>query len=71
MIPKVKCQELYSHMLRDPSKRNRKPWLLVEQTVDPETRYMDLCTVVLQHRDTGQRGTAVLLAAACSDGFLR
>ncbi|XP_021924396.1 WD repeat-containing protein 6 isoform X2 [Zootermopsis nevadensis] len=70
-IPIVKCQELTSHMLRDPSKRNKKPWLSVERTVDPETRYMDLCAVALQLRDTDQRGTAVLLAAGCSDGFLR
>jgi hypothetical protein len=70
-VPKVKCQELTTHMLRVPSKRNKKPWLSVERTVDPETRYMDLCAVALQHRDTDQRGTAVLLAAGCSDGFLR
>jgi hypothetical protein len=70
-VPQVKCQELNSHMLRDPSKRNKKPWLSVERAVDPETRYMDLCAVALQHQDTDQRGTTVLLAAGCSDGFLR
>lgn len=69
-IPQVKCQELSSHMLKDPSKRNKKPWLSLERTVDPETRYMDLCAVVLQCQDPDKTET-VLLAAGCSDGFLR
>jgi hypothetical protein len=67
----VKCQELNSHMLKDPSKENKKPWLSVERTVDPETRYMDLCAVALQCQDPGRTETAVLVAAGCSDGFLR
>jgi hypothetical protein len=70
-VPQVKCQELNSHMLRDPNKGNKKPWLSVERTVDPETRYMDLCAMALHCQDTDKRETAVLLAAGCSDGFLR
>jgi hypothetical protein len=65
VVPQVKCQELYSHMLRDPTKGHKKPWLSVERTVDPETRYMDLCAAAVQ------TGTTVLLVAGCSDGFLR
>lgn len=70
-VPQVKCQELSSHMLNDSSKKNKKPWLSVERTVDPETRYMDLCAVVLQCQDPDKTERVVLLAAGCSDGFLR
>ncbi|PNF20195.1 hypothetical protein B7P43_G16418 [Cryptotermes secundus] len=70
-VPQVKCQELSSHMLKDSSKKNKKPWLSVERTVDPETRYMDLCAVVLQCQDPDKTERVVLLAAGCSDGFLR
>jgi hypothetical protein len=70
-VPKVKCQELNSHMLKDPSKGNKKPWLSAERNVDPETRYMDLCAVALQSQDPDRTETSVLLAVGCSDGFLR
>ncbi|XP_069695221.1 tRNA (34-2'-O)-methyltransferase regulator WDR6 [Periplaneta americana] len=62
----ITCQELQSHMIRGSTKGNKKPWQSQERPTDPETRYMDLCAAVVD-----QSSETVLLAAGCSDGFLR
>ncbi|PSN53207.1 hypothetical protein C0J52_04509 [Blattella germanica] len=69
-VPEITCEELFSHMLIDPNKRNKKPWLSTEHNSDPETRYMDLSALMIKSENIGE-DALVFLAAACSDGFLR
>ncbi|KAM0729073.1 tRNA (34-2'-O)-methyltransferase regulator WDR6 [Formica fusca] len=64
----LSCSDIKSHMLYGQDQYRRKPWQEPKQSyvMEPETRYMDICT-----HYSSENANHVLIFIACADGYLR
>lgn len=64
----LSCLDIKSHMLYGQDQYRRKPWQEPKQSyiIEPETRYMDICT-----HYSSENANHVLVFIACADGYLR
>ncbi|XP_029178864.1 WD repeat-containing protein 6 isoform X1 [Nylanderia fulva] len=64
----LSCSDLKSHMLYGQDQYRRKSWQESKQSyiIEPETRYMDICTYY-----SSKNANHVLIFIACADGYLR
>lgn len=64
----LSCLDIKSHMLYGQDQYRRKPWQEPKQSyiIEPETRYMDICTYY-----SSENANHVLVFIACADGYLR
>lgn len=65
----LSCSDIKSHMLYGQDQYRRKPWQELKQSyvIEPETRYMDICTYYSSENAVDH----VLVFIACADGYLR
>ena len=64
-------EQVGSHMLGYKGRKRRKPWKKQLYDVISETRYMDLTAFSASQILPGLTGTYYVIAAACSDGYVR
>lgn len=64
-------EQVGSHMLGYKGRKHRKPWKKHLYDISPETRYMDLTAFPISQVLPGVTGAHHLIAAACSDGYVR
>lgn len=70
---KLRCWSEYlgTHMLHSDRVGNSKPWKKAFYSASPETRYMQLSVFAVQDVHLGYPIELYVVAAACSDGFVR